>query len=172
MSGSLILLDEATASSSASITLGASNWDNSYNVYMVQFTNIETSTDSTSLNSRFTVSGSPDTTSNYDRAFLNLRVDTSFGNITSTNQDHINLGTIGTGTQELSNGTQFLFSFNDSSKYSFTTAEMVIINNDNNLMGFQGGATLTVNQATDGVTYFMSSGNIASGEFKLYGIRK
>ena len=35
MSNSLVLIDSDTASSSASISLGGSDWDSSYDVYMV-----------------------------------------------------------------------------------------------------------------------------------------
>jgi len=31
---------------------------------------------------------------------------------------------------------------------------------------------LTVSQATNGVNYFMASGNITSGTFTLYGLKK
>ena len=43
MSGSLIKLQEVEASSSASITLGDSSWDTSYDVYMVKVNNFHTS---------------------------------------------------------------------------------------------------------------------------------
>ncbi len=43
---------------------------------------------------------------------------------------------------------------------------------DGTLRGRVGGGTLTVEQATNGVNYFYSSGNIASGEFRLYGLKK
>ena len=41
------------------------------------------------------------------------------------------------------------------------------------LAGFQGGGVLTVDQATNGIQFFMDSGNIDTGAvFSLYGIGK
>jgi hypothetical protein len=154
MAGSLIKIDEEIVSSAvASVTLGASNWDSSYDVYVVQVINVATDTDAQGLRFRFTVSGTPDTSSNYDRAYKNLRADSAFSNINYTNQAELDLGNIGTGTQEIANATQYLFNFNNASEYSFCTVEASNRNNDSHLRGFQGG-------------------NIASGTFKLYGLKK
>tara|TARA_R100000278_G_C5425378_1_gene148142 strand:+ start:209 stop:733 length:525 start_codon:yes stop_codon:yes gene_type:complete len=173
VSGSLIKIDEVIVSSAvASVTLGGSDWDSSYDVYVVQIVNAIPDTDAVRLETRFTVSGTEDSSSNYDRAFNNLRADTSFGDISSANVSQLDLGTTGTGTQEMMNITQYLFNFNNSSEYSFTTVEASSRNNDGHLRGFQGGGVLTVAQATDGVKYFFHSGNIASGTFTLYGLKK
>ena len=173
MAGSLIKIDEEIVTSAvASVTLGGSDWDSSYDVYMVQVVNVATDTDAQGVRFRFTVSGSADTSSNYDRAFKNLRADSAFSNVAYTNQTELDLGNAGTGTQELVNATQYLFNFNNPSEYSFTTVEASNRNQDSHLRGFQGGGLLTVAQATDGVQYFMQSGNIASGKFRLFGLKK
>jgi hypothetical protein len=173
MAGSLIKIDEEiVTSATASVTLGGTDWDTAYDVFVVQLINVVPDTDSVTLNCRFTVSGSPDTSSNYDRSFKNLRGDSAFSNIANTSQDYIDFGTSGTGTQEMVNVSQYLFQFNNASSFSFTTVEASIRNNDGHLRGFQGGGSLKVSQATDGVHYFFSSGNIASGKFKLYGLKK
>mgnify|MGYP001311159901 FL=1 len=172
MAGSLIKIAETTVSSAtASVTL--TGIDSTYDVYKVQLVNVVTETDARGLNFRFTVSGSADTSSNYDRAFRNFRGDSAFTDINYENQSVLDLGTIGTGTQEIANATQYLFNFNNASEYSFTTIEGSFRNNDSHLRGFQGGGVLTVAQATDGVSYFMSnSDNIASGVFTLFGLKK
>ena len=54
MAGALILLDSVTASTSATVTLGTTDWDNSYNVYMVTFDNVLPDTDASHLDVRFT----------------------------------------------------------------------------------------------------------------------
>lgn len=173
MAGSLIKLDEEiVTSATASVTLGGTNWDTAYDVYVVQIINAVPDTDSVRFETRFTVSGSPDTSSNYDRSFLNLRGDSAFSNIANTSQTEIDLGTTGTSTEEMVNVSQYLFQFNNSSSFSFTTVEASIRNNGGHLRGFQGGASLKESQATDGVHYFFSSGNISSGKFKLYGLKK
>ena len=171
MSGSLIKIDEEIVTSAvASVTL--TGIDSTYDVYVVQIVNAIPDTNDVRFETRFTVSGTSDSSSNYDRAFKNLRADTSFGDISDTNVSQLDLGTTGTGTGEMMNITQYLFNFNNASEYSFTTVEASIRNNGANLRGFQGGGVLTVAQATDGVNYFFHSGNIASGTFTLYGLKK
>ena len=173
MAGSLIKIDEEIVSSpTGSVTLGASDWDNSYNVYMVTFKNVVPSTDATNLRVRFTVSGTPDSSSNYDRAFKTLKTDASFSNTSSTNQTELLIGNIGTGTSESFNGVLYLFNFNNASEYSFCTLEVSALDLTPVLKGGQGGAVLTVAQATDGVKFATTSGNIASGTFTLYGLKK
>ena len=166
MAGKLVqVATETVTSAVASVTLTGIDSDD---VYMVAINNVSTDTDAQGVRFRFTVSGTPDTSSNYDRAYKNLRADSSFSNIAYTNQAELDLGNAGTGTQEIVNCIQYLFNFNNSSEYSFCTVEASNRNQDSHLRGFQGGGVLTVGQSTDGVNYFMQSGNIASGTFTLY----
>ena len=110
MAGSLIKIDEEIVTSAvASVTL--TGIDSTYDVYMVQVINVATDTDAQGVRFRFTVSGTPDTSSNYDRAYKNLRADSAFSNIAYTNQAELDLGNAGTGTQEVANATQYLFNF-------------------------------------------------------------
>ena len=64
MAGSLILVDSETASSSASISL--TGIDSTYDVYQVVISNLECATDVQDVFLRFTVSGSADSSSNYE----------------------------------------------------------------------------------------------------------
>ena len=101
MAGSLIKIDEEIVSSAvSSVTLGASDWNSSYDVYKVIHSNVtgtvddthlRIDTDSTTLSFRVTVSGTPDTTSNYDRADKQLLSNTTFANSSNTNQNDVNL---------------------------------------------------------------------------------
>lgn len=171
MAGSLVKIDEEIVSSAvASVTL--TGIDSTYDVYMVRFNNLECDTDSENLEVRFTASGTPDTSSNYDRAMKDLRADSAFSNISSTNADNIGLDNIGTATGEQTNGIFYLFNFNNSSEYSFCTFETTGRNTNGALRGRQGGAVLTVAQATDGIQFFMDVGNIDNGNFVLYGLKK
>ena len=174
MSGSLILIDSATASTSATVTLGGADWDNSYDVYMVTYYKVQPVTDAVNLQVRFTVSGTADSSANYDRAFLKLNSGSSFSDITGTdgNQLRLSAHNTGTGTNEFNNGVLYLFNFNDASEYSFITSEETGFGADTVARGNMGGGVLTVAQATDGILFKFSSGNISSGEFKLYGLKK
>ena len=171
MAGSLIKIDEEIVSSAvSSVTL--TGIDSTYDVYMVRLSNVQPATDAAYLRMRFTVSGSADTSSNYDRVAKELRADTTFGNSSQTNADGFNFIQNGTSTSETHNSIMYLFNFNNASEYSFATFEETSFMYAVALRGRNGGGVLTVAQATDGVNYFFSSGNIDSGTFTLYGLKK
>ena len=156
---------ETVTSAVASVTLTGIDSDD---VYMVAVKDFTPATDNVSVSLRFTVSGTADTSANYDRAFKTLKANTTFSNTSSTNQTELLVGNIGTGTSESFNGIYYLYNFNNSNEYSFITQEVVARDLNGNLLGGQGGAVLTVAQATDGVVFKTTSGNIASGTFTLY----
>ena len=174
MSGSLTLLQTVNASNDATVSLGASEWQTDFNVYKVVYDTVKPSSDGAFLNVRFLNSGSADTTSNYDRAFLKMRTDTSFSDIFATNEDKLRIagsGT-GTGTSEVSNGVIYLFNFNVADEFSFMSGEETMVSNTGGLRGNMGGGMLTVNAVNNGIQFLFSTGNIASGRFSLYAIRK
>ena len=176
MAGSLILLDSVTASSDATVTLGTTNWDNSYDVYMVVFDDVTPATDDVKLTMRFnkTADNSVDSSSNYDYGEKLIKTYNAFENNSGTNGTKFTLmgQELGTGTGETANGVMYLFNFNNASEYSSYTVEMTCLDDSAHLHGTQGGGVLTVDQATNGVTFLMGSGNIASGQFRLYGLNK
>ena len=172
MSGSLVLIDSATASNSSTVSLGGSDWDSSYNVYMVEYNNVVADTDAQYFRIRVLKSSSADTTSNYDQAYKKLDSTTSFPTRQNENQAYWSTEELGTSTQVQNNGVLYLFNFNNGSEYSFITLEESSFNSLSQSTGRQGGGVHTVASASNGIQFFMASGNIASGEFKLYGLRK
>ena len=175
MAGSLIKIDEEIVTSAVgSVTLGGTDWDSSYDVYMVKFENVKPSTDNKDLYFQFTTSGTPDTSSNYDYAHKILRADTTFTNIGVTNTDKFTaVSGVGNATGENANGVIYCFNFNNASEYSFLTVESTMRDRSAILVGEQGGAVHTVAQACDGLNFDMSSGNIDTGsKFTLYGLKK
>ena len=66
----------------------------------------------------------------------------------------------------------YLFNFNNATEYSFVTMEITQRSNEGLHRGKQGGAVHTVASASDGIEFSMSGGNIASGTFTLYGLKK
>ena len=164
--GKLVQVATNTVTSAvASVTLTGIDSDD---VYMVAIKDFTPATDNVSVSLRFTVSGTADTSANYDRALKTLKANTTFSNTSSTNQTELLVGNIGTGTSESFNGIYYLYNFNNSSEYSFVTQEVVARDLNGNLLGGQGGGVLTVGQTTDGVVFKTTSGNIASGTFTLY----
>jgi hypothetical protein len=171
MAGSLIKIDEEIVTSAvASVTL--TGIDSTYDVYMVRYNNVLPVNDNVLLSNRVTVSGTADTTANYKYAYKLLQANTTFSNVSATNDTDNVLGTNGTGGNESTNGIMYLFNFNNASEYSFGTVENTLREADTNLRGIQGGYVHTVAQACDGIQFFYASGNIASGTFTLYGLKK
>ena len=171
MAGSLVKIDEEIVSSPvASVTLGGSDWDSSYDVYMVRVNNLKNAV-AASTYARFTVSGTPDTSANYDWAHKTLRADQAFDNTSNSNQTgllEIFLSTDDGVTGSASNGTHYLFNFNNASEYSFITVENTTRRHTGTLFGHQGGGVLTVAQACDGIQYVANGTNFTSGTFTLY----
>jgi hypothetical protein len=171
MSGSLVKIQETIISSStASVTL--TGIDSTYDVYMVKHNNVFSDTDGSLLSVRFTVSGTPDTSANYDRAFKVFQTNTTYADAIGTNQTSLLLDFFGTAGNEQANGIFYCFNFNNASEYSFITLETTERIDTGVLRGLQGGTVLTVAQATDGIHFFLDSGNFTSGTFTLYGLKK
>ena len=87
------------------------------------------------------------------------------------NIDSFKVNDVGTGTGEVANMVLYLFNF-PNAEYSFITQETTQIGSTGLHRGRQGGAVHTVASASDGMEFKMASGNIASGTFSLYGLRK
>jgi len=174
MAGSLIKIDEEIVTSAvASVELGGANWDSSYDVYMVKLNNITGSVDTQHLFLRILVSSSPDTSANYDRARKQLKADTTFTNSSNTNETKTYIGQqIGTASNSQTNAIMYLFNFNNASEYNFATLEELSWRQAGNLHGNQGGWVHTVAQASNGVQFYMETGNILGGTFTLYGLKK
>jgi len=172
MAGSLIKIDEEIVTSAvASVTL--TGIDSTYDVYMVRYNNVTFDTNSIDFLARVTTSGTPQTDANYDRASKFLRANTTFANTADVNQTSYGIiGSAGNATGEAGNGIFYLFNFNNASEYSFATVEFVQLDNVPNLNGSQGGFVKTTAEANDGLHFFVSSGNISSGNFVLYGLKK
>ena len=166
MAGKLVQVATNTVSSAvSSVSLVGINSDD---VYMVTVNNFIPVTDNVSAYMRITKSGTADTTSNYDYAYKDLKAYSSFSNNNSTNQDKLNFGNTGTGGSEGLNTIINLYNFNSSSEHSFGTQEDTMLTSGQQHRGQQGGFVHTVASASDGVQFFFSSGNIASGTFTLY----
>lgn len=175
MSGSLVKIQEITISSAtSSVTL--TGIDSTYDVYIVHFHNVEGDTDATYLSARVTESGTANTTANYDRVGKGLYALTTFVNTSVGSQTLWRLngaGQSGTATGEQHNGTLYLFNFNSTSQYAYITSEVSAKISDASLYGEQGGGVFTSSGTSrNGIQFFMESGNIDNGVFRLYGLKK
>ena len=173
MAGSLVKIAETTVSSAvASVTL--TGIDSTYDVYKLDCSNFQCASDNKNIIVHFTVSGTADTSSNYDSAFKQLKAGSAFNNSSGTNNNSLTIApSLSNATNETGNIALYLFNFNNASEYSFATVEANTIINNSEMRGLQGGFVLTVAQATDGVRFtWEDSSNFSSGTFKLYGLKK
>ena len=174
MAGSLIKIDEEIVTTAvASVTL--TGIDSTYDVYMVKINNMIPSTDYLLGAFRFTESGTPNTTSNYDRAAKVLKGNAVFQNAGYANesQGFITDDRNGTAGNESTQLIMYIFNANNSSEYTFCTMESTSRNASGDLIGRQGGNVLTVTSEVDGVQFYYVSGNIDTGsKFTLYGLKK
>jgi len=168
MAGKLIqVATETVTSAVASVTLTGIDSDD---VYMVSYNNVTPTTNGDRVDFRVTVSGTPDTTANYDYAEKYLSVGGGFFNGYGTNATAYNLNNQQVATGLSNNGIMYLFNFNNASEYSFWTIENAFFwTGTLGLLGQQGGAVHTVAQSCDGVNFFATgSSNVESGTFTLY----
>ena len=176
MSGALVKLDETNVTSpTASVTLGAGNWDTGYNVYVVYISNVKVSTDD-AISMRILTGGTAQTGGNYQDTKVYFKSDASFADLASTGNTQIDItATIDSGISASNgNGTFYLLSFNNSAEYSYVTIDSAHFQyNDDAGRGFAGGFIHTVAEANNGVLIKTNGGNnITNGRFTLFGIKK
>ena len=172
MAGSLVKIDEVIASSDSSLTL--TGIDSTYDVYLLVIHNMHPSVANADLGIRVTEGGTVNTTSNYDGAYRFLRTASTTGSTALTNQDKYGVGSyIGAGdTGDRAVGVHYIFNAPNSSEYTFITTERVQTAESDEMTGEQGGGVFTVASAVDGLHIFISSGNMETGTFTLYGLKK
>ena len=182
MTNKLIQVDTFTISSGvASVILGGgtdgssgNNFEiNTDDTYMVAFNNMAPDSDIRVLYSRVTKTdgsggASEDSTGNYDEAYKALYADAGFSNGQYENSNQWAWGWNGTGTSESVQGLMYLYHFNSGSLYSFMQAEIVGVTHTPVTRGFGSGGVHTTASASNGITLFYHTGNIASGTFTLY----
>ena len=76
MAGSLVLINTVECAGVSTATITGIN--STYDVYVCQFNNVKTGTDNKNIGVQVTVSGTADTTANYDNAYKFFRTDTSY----------------------------------------------------------------------------------------------
>ena len=177
MAGSLVQVDTFTVSSAVSSVIigGGSSGSSSYNfaintddVYVFTYNDVYLSSDGAQTRFRFTVSGSPDTSSNYDSGRLNIYANQSPYNVANSNIDYISNLSGGTTSSESHSGIWYLYTFNSSSEHSLVTINQIGATETPEYVAVSGGAVLTVNQACDGIQIYTNTGNISNGTFTLY----
>ena len=166
MAGKLVQVATNTVTSAvSSVTLTGINDDS---VYLFTWVGVTCASDVNQNQIRITKSGTAQSDSEYDFASKQLFASTSFVDNAQVNQTSFIDLYIGNNTGEMANGLMYLYNFNNSSEFSFVTREQVSLSFVPQLQGVMGGGVHTVASASDGVNYFMASGNLTGGTFTLY----
>lgn len=171
--GAVVLISSQTASSSSSIDFTSIS-NSTYNSYILICDRVIPATDATTLQLQVSKGGTWDTTvgnythNNFRYTAVATGVDGSIGDSSAALSGTVE--TLGTGvhesfsgTFELSNCLQTSADMHWYGQYSMISAAPFKI------VGVNGGA-IDASSARDGFRIKMSSGNIASGTFKLYGV--
>jgi len=175
--GSLVKISTATASASASVSF--TGLSSTYFMYMIRYSDVQPATDST----YFAMRTSTDNGSSYDSGasdyvwamnYINQAGSENGENDTADSWIRIigdnATNDMGTGTNEKGSGVIYLYN-PSASKYTFINSEAFFLNQDTEntnvyVAGFRASAA-----DVDAIQLLMSSGNIASGEFVLYGVK-
>ena len=166
MAGQLVQVATNTISSAvSSVTLTGIDDDS---VYLFTWVGVTCASDVNQNQIRVTKSGTAQSDSEYDFASKQLFASTSFVDNGQVNQTSFIDLYIGNNTGEMANGLMYLYNFNNSSEYSFVTREQVSLSHVAQTQGVMGGGVHTVASASDGVNYFMASGNLTGGTFTLF----
>ena len=172
-STSLTLLQTITASNSATVAF-TSNIDSTYKNYLVAFENVAPATDDVTLYLDLYVGGSVQNTGNcYDYACNGLRGNGSKSDTASEGANDIKLSGMSFGNAAGENGWGHVYIANPSETSDFKLIRAFTGHIDNgaracvdDCAGFLNNGT----SAVDGVRFLFSSGNISTGEFRLYGV--
>ena len=182
--GDMVLIKTLTASSSSDLTFvhGTSSvvFDGTYKEYQFHIINAHPQTDNTILQIGFR-----DGSSNYDAPIMttyfaaqNRETDASASLGYNTDQDETN----STGDQNISealgadadqgaSGVISIFEPASTSKVKHFTIRMAYNHQNDRIMDAFSAGYCNTTTAIDAIRFKMSSGNIDSGTFKLYGIK-
>lgn len=171
----LVLISSATASSSASVDF-TSGIDSTYDEYIVEINGYVPATDNTG----FWLQVSQDGGSTWKSGATDYR-ETAFSNVdggtistnggTGTHIDiALNVGNVG---NRVTRSTVRISKPSDTTKYKLIMADTVEMPSSTNVNRYTVGGIFQLNtSAINAIRFLSSSGNITSGTFSLYGIKK
>lgn len=169
---SMVLISSATASSSA--TIDFTGLDSTYDEYVFKLTNVVAATDTVTLGMQYGDSGSYRTTQHrYHVTDLSDSLATYSALASASAASILINSNLGNASDESYSGEIHLTATGSTTLKTFVSFQGTSANPlgeavSNNGSGSYSGTLFAV----DRVRFLLSSGNIASGEFRLYGIKK
>ena len=167
-----VLLETQTVSSAVAQVDFTSNIDSTYKAYMLEWINVHPGNDQVSLYIRFSVGGTFQTGTDYERLYA--RIDATSGAYGYSNSDNatfiIGVNQFGNLTDESGSGRFILYDPSNTTFAKLMRGDSITVKPDGYPELFHFGGRLDTTSAVDGIRLYMSSGNIDSGTFKLYGV--
>lgn len=173
--GSMVLLGSASASTQASVDFTSLSLS-TYSAIRIIGTQIKPVTNNVTLSMRYSTAGTFDTGSNYKSSlFRNTDAASGVsGSSAGTTSIAINSTSdqLGNGSFNTLNFDLLLYNPANTVQYHIATWHAGYYSTSSVLVSAPGTALYTATVAAiDGVTFFMTSGNISTGLFYVYGIR-
>ena len=179
--GGLVLLGTATASSSTSIDIGSGldidvAIDNTYDRYLITYDEIVPGTDAVAFYLRLGNGGAFDSgASDYGWIGINMTGSTTVNGAYDAADAQIPLfvaNAVGGAAGESASGHAWIHAPSDTATNTLVTYEATFISNAGVMSMGRGHGSRLEAAAHDRARLLMSTGNIASGEVKLYGVLK
>lgn len=174
--GSLVFISSQTASSSSTVNFTGLN--STYDVYMIQFSKVKCATNGVSLYARVGAGGGPtyqSGASDYGYSVFYHNINGTYSQTQSISSSFMQISSgnlIDNTTTYSASGSFFIYAPSSTSEYKNFLSS--IMHRGQNFAGFSvctSGGVYNSTTAITAVQFLMSSGNISSGVFKLYGIR-
>lgn len=168
---SMVLIETATASASAFIEF-SSGIDATYDKYVVTMTNVKPVA-SSSFYMGFLKSGVLDANAVHfwtQKAFLDNGTETLSVGASDTKFSLVGNANSATAAASISGEVSF-FSPDDTTYYKQYAARIINQNGANRTEDITAGGNHRAATAIDGIRFYMSTGNISVGAFRLYGIK-
>ena len=172
--GGLVKLTSGTASSSSALTFDNFVDDSLYSQYNVVLRKMIPATDNTGLMFRFRKGGASgsDVTGTYYRSGVYYYGDTASSGFETniSNADSAKITDIGSASNETMSGEIVLYTGGGNS--NGVVGKLYRKNPYTNLQGQEYAVGMGQSDVVTGLQFFMASGNIASGEITIYGMKK
>ena len=156
-------------SSTATVTLGGANWNNTYDSYMVILDGVTNDSADEIQMHLLDSSNAEITSTTYSYSFQRSTQGTSESTVKNTNTDDI--GTTGLGTGAMFGAEFLLQDFNDATKVSTGHMDCVFQDASGKVNTETGGFFMTTAAINKGLFFrIKSNNNFLTGRFTIYGI--
>jgi hypothetical protein len=172
--GGLVLLEQYTASSSATLDF-TTFISSTYDTYMFALVDVLPATSTADLWVRMGTGGGPtwDAGANYTWAHLQHSQIPSSATLGAAGANQIKIGhSLGNGSTNGVSGEVKFYNPQSTAVYKRLTAHLTDVDSAGNFVGVIDSGQYVSTTAVTGVRFLMSSGNIASGTIRAYGLEK